>query len=273
MKHANVTTQGITINDLNEIISSQRGKASVMQAYFFGAKGALLNATVQYSKMTSLVNQMKSQGRDFEADRLQNSTRFLYAQEKANTLAKKTAAIHSKCDEMPVEFIPQIARGSSQKQIEQKASFARVSVDQVKILELNAATRAYNDQLEAASLAEALFWGANINEPTTELNADGDETIFPVDACDTIRLNPQTALSALNRQRDWLLSWKVADMAELGILAADIETIEAHCEKYDNANERQGDESKTLDGEVTADADTNNRYEQNNLTQRKQAAA
>ena len=247
----NVTRDGISTNDIVDQIYSERGKQAVFQALVFGATQSLMSRAVAAHKMHTVLGQMKEMGRTLEATTLEASNRYLTAQEAAHAAARKLVYLSTYSPETVIEFEPTIQRGSSNEQLKQKATFAGVSEQHVKDIEVKSALRKYEQVKNAAQFAEFLFYSIDIQETATELDADGYE--YETTATHAVVVRPDHVLKSLQRARDWMLSWNNPDWAELGILKADIEAMEDAASRYETLQENSTDHQFDEGGATSAD--------------------
>lgn len=252
-----VTPQGIEINNLS-FLKSEQGKRATYQALCFGGVQSLLIKTSNYQKLLSLVDRMKEQGRTAEANRLEFSDRFLASKQHAEESAQRLAVIHSIASssyDIELDFTATLQRGSSQEQIQKKADFAGVEAVLVKSIEEKAILRKYQEADAACDLAQALFYGADVID---RIQVEKDEFGYETgenEVLHSIYIRPEAVMKAFTRARDFLLSWNTPDWAELGVLKADIETLEKTVTRFEEVSEHAGEESRSMDEMAATSAD------------------
>lgn len=254
VRHLQVTPLGVDLEQFAQI-SSEKGKFAIFQALCFGGVQSLLGRTTTYAKMQTLVERLKKEGRVHEATTLESSDRFLTAKEQAHKAAQRLAIIHSVAEQsfsIPLEFTPVMQRGSSTADLAKKAEFAGVDVTTVQAIEMRNAVKRYEDANHAAGLAEALFYGANVENEHVTFDSDGNEMV--AQTLIQTHIHPEMIKKALVRTRDWLLSWNEPDYAELGLLKNDIESAELALVKFEDLQERSGEGSRQMD-EAAASAE------------------
>lgn len=257
IKHIQVTPQGVSLDQFGQL-HSQRGLQAVYQALCFGGVQSLLSRTTNYAKMSLLVNRMKQEGRVHEATTLESSDRFLKAKELAEQAATRLAVIHARAEQsfaIPLEFTPVMQRTSNNEDLIKKAEFAGVSVTHVQEIEMKNAVKRFEEANKAASLAEALFYAADTTGFIEEVKDEHGYTEAEIEHEITIYVRPEHISKALERTRDYLLSWTTPDWAEIGLLKADLESVEKAQEQYDELVERSGEASRAMDEGAASGAD------------------
>lgn len=255
-QHIHVTRDGISTNDVVDQLFSERGKASVFQGLIFGATQSLISRAIAYSKFSKVLNQMKEEGRVHEATSLEASNRFLSAKEAAENAARRLVNLSTYAPEIEISFEATLQRGSSQEQLQQKAQFAGVEEDYVRTIEIKNALKKFQQANEATAFAESLFYSVDIVEVQTEHDADGYE--YETTATHPVIIRPDHILKGLQRARDFILSWNNPDYAELGLIKADIETMEVAANKFEQLQENSTDGQFDKGGASSADLQAGN---------------
>lgn len=256
IRHIQVTPEGIELDQLQQL-HSQRGLQAVYQAICFGGVQSLLTRTTNYAKMSLLINRMKAEGRTAEATNLEASDRFLKAKEQAEAAATRLAVIHAKAEQsfsIPLDFSPVMQRTNNNTELLKKAEFAGVSVAHVQEIEMKNAVRRFEETSKAASTAEALFYGADTTGRIIETKDEHGYVCGEITEDIQVFIRPEHISRALVRTRDYLLSWNEPDYAELGLLKADMESVEKAQQKFDELTENAGESSRTMD-EAAATSD------------------
>ena len=271
-RHFAVTPAGIELSQFDQL-QSEKGKLAIYQALCFGGIQSLMSRTVNYTKIKNVIDRMKAEGRTAEVINLEASNRYLTAKEQAEASASRLSVIHVTAEQLfaiPLDFTPTMQRGSSTADLALKASFAGVDASYVAEIEAKNALKKFKEVTDASGLAEALFYSADVEDTATEYNADGDEMIF--NQTKKVYIRPDIMQKALIRSRDYLLSWTNPDWSELGLLKADIESLELAADKYEAMQDNGNDNN--IDGEVetTEVIDGTNHFKQVTLEQARAAA-
>ena len=242
-----------------EAIKSERGLRSVLNALWFGSKGALLAASANFENVSNTVRQLTNAGYADRAETIRNSVRYQKLEQSANEAAERAAAIHAfaeaKSHQIEVDFTPEYQRGKDEKQIAAAAEASGVSADLIREKERKAIEQRYAAQLYAKLAAETLFWSAS-----------GCEV-------DSVAVKSETVLNSLVRQRDFMLEWSNLDLGELTLLKHDINFVE----HLINVEENQGESSEgSIDEGMTVESsmtDMNRQYQAEIASTRKALGA
>jgi len=267
INHFHVTPAGIELSQFEQL-QSEKGKLAIYQALCFGGVQSLMARTVNYVKIKSVIDRMKAEGRTAEVINLEASNRYLTAKEQAEAAAIRLSVIHAHAESLftiVLDFTPTMQRGSSTSDLEMKASFAGVELDYVKAIEAKNALKKFKETENASSLAEALFYSADVENTSTEYNADGDEMCFSTPI--KVFIRPDIMQKALIRSRDYLLTWSTPDWAEMGLIKADLESLEKAADKYEAMQDNGNENNIDGDAQPAEAVDGTNHFKQVTLEQ------
>ena len=251
-----VTPKGIESSQLDQLCS-EKGIKGIYKTAIFSATQSLLYASVKLDKFDKYIARMHVGKLGHKVDEIKTSTRYIDTQVRANSAAQRLAILHSISDSrglnINLEITPTQGRISNQADIEKKAKFARMTVDQVMKLEQASAEKAFNDAQDAAATAEMLFYSAEIENHCEEVDEDGEVSEY----CEPILtyFHPQACLKDLMRTRNWLVTRSYPDYTEIGLLANDIDTLETACQRFEEMTEQGNEESRDFDDKAASSAD------------------
>ena len=254
IKHLQVTPKGIHSDQLN-MLGSINGLKSIYKTAIFSATQGLLNQSTKLQKFGDYLDRLETGGFKDKVDTIKATPRYTDLKAKAEQLGQRLAILDSLQDakgfNIDIEIMPMMQRSSNQEEIAKKAAFAKVSVEYVQKAEDAAKTRSFNDSKGAVHLAESFFYSAEVEE-AIETDEETGEIIK-----DTLPLffHPESCLKDLMRSRDFLLTWNAPDYAELGILASDIETMEAATARFIELTEQATEESREFDDKAANSQD------------------
>jgi hypothetical protein len=204
-----------------EIIKSERGLRSVLSSLFFGAKGQLLASAANFENIERTVGNLNRAGYQDRAEAIASGNRYQKLHDAAYAAALRAMSIHSYADAhgcvFEADFSPDIARGKDKKQLAAAAEATGIELEVLIKKEADAIKRKYDQQAQAKTFAEGLFWSADFN--------------------DQVEIKSETVLNALVRARDYLLEWSVLDLAELTILKHDINAMMKYIEVESQAGD------------------------------------
>lgn len=204
-------------------VHSQAGRKAIARNSLFGAISSLRSLVSAMEGMTKSITVLTERGYDMRANAIRTSTRFLSLEDKIAKAAARAQGIYciaSASFDFQPEFEPGVPKHLSRDQLAQIADFSGLTVEKVKALRNASDEKRYRSEVEAMSMAEAMFWAAEAEE-------DPD-------------VKAESVLKALNQTVQFIATWSSPDFAELGILKHDIEIMETIAAREMDYNESAG---------------------------------
>jgi hypothetical protein len=194
-------------------LNSDRGIRSVISALTFGAKQRLLSVTVQYERMTRTIHSLNQAGFADRASDVAEGKAFKASEQRtmeaANTLSILIAAADSRGIVVDLDIEPTMRRLMDQKQMALAAESSGLTVEEITKAAVTSAKMQFEQEQQAAMLAQSLFY-----------TACGEETDLDVKA--------ESVLSALQRERGRIITFSniLPYLGDLALLKKDIEVVE-----------------------------------------------
>lgn len=196
--------QQFTFRTAMSQLESQRVKAALASAIFFGAAGALRGACARLESYTRTIKNIEHRYPE-RAEKMRAAPTMKDLDKRAEQAASRAAAIHAIAEEHGVmirlEFEPPIPQALNKEQIAKLAEIARIDAKVIEEHRQKANDRRYAEEMEASDIAASLFWTAV---------ADSDAPI-----------KFETVQKSIDRTRMNILTWSSPDFAELALIASD----------------------------------------------------
>lgn len=196
--------QQFTLSFALSMLSSQRVKASVASAAFFGAAGALRGAAARLESFTRTIHNIQDKYPE-RAEKMRSSAVFHDLNKKLEAAASRAAAVHAISEQSGVmlrlEFEPPMPKSKTEAELKELAELCRMDKGELAKHIDKANDKRYAAELEASDLAASLFWTAT---------ADHDAP-----------LRFDSVQRCIDRTRLKILTWSSPDLAELGLIASD----------------------------------------------------
>lgn len=267
----NVTPDGLSNLEIDRL-KSEVAKKAIYRTAIFSTTQNLINSAGKMQKFQTYMLRLPEE----QQKNILTSNRYIDSLNRASQSAVKLACLdalqEAKGYALDVILEPRPQRLSTSSQLQEKAKFADMTIEEVTKVELNNQNKMLQQASEGINLATSLFYSADIEEYQPEYDSDGNQLYEsyddndeqadfnrPIQSCSTrlVYFHPESVLKDLTRTRDFLLTWAQTDYAEIGLIVQDIKSIEKACQKFTEITEYASENSREMDNMAATNEDLN----------------